>query len=86
MQQHGSKFDPTQGVKGQISKFRITKAVVNISAKILHAGRGAIDMKHIKRDFRLKAFIRSPGVDLGVGLRPKLIFFGIWSCCISNLS
>ena len=44
-------------------------------AEILHAGRGAIDMKHIKRYFRLKAWVRSPRVDLRVGPRPKLFFF-----------
>ena len=31
-------------------------------------------MKHIKRDFSLKAWVRSLGVDLGVGSRPKLNF------------
>ena len=30
-------------------------AIINIFAEILHAGRAAIDMKHIKRDFSLKA-------------------------------
>ena len=34
--------------------FTITKAVVNIFAEVLHEGRGAIDKKHIKQDFRLK--------------------------------
>ena len=33
--------------------------------QILHAGRRAIDMKHFKWDFSLKAWVRSPGVDLG---------------------
>ena len=31
--------------------FAITKAAVNFFSEILHANRGAIDMKHIKRDF-----------------------------------
>ena len=31
-------------------------------------------MKHIKRNFSLKAWVRAPGVDLGMGLRPKLNF------------
>ena len=36
-------------------------------AEILHAGRAAIDMKHIKRDFSLNAWVRAPGVVLGGG-------------------
>ena len=32
-------------------------------------------MKHIKQDFSLKAWVKSPAVDLGVGPR-SLIFFG----------
>ena len=43
-------------------------------------------MKHIKRDFSLKAWVHFPGVDLGVRPRPKLNLFGIRSCCISNKS
>ena len=39
-------------------------------AEILHADRGAIDMKNIKWDLRLKAWVRSPWIDLGVGPRP----------------
>ena len=34
-------------------------------AEILHAGRAAIDMKHIKQDFSLKAWVLAPGVDFG---------------------
>ena len=48
----------------------MTKAIiiiVNIFAEILHVGRAAIDMKHIKRDFSLKAWVRAPGVDFGWG-------------------
>ena len=55
-------FGPTSGVKGQIFKFR-NKAIVDIFAEILHAGRAAIDMKHIKR-----------WGTQGVGPRPKLNF------------
>ena len=33
--------------------FAISMAVVNIFAEIMHAGRGAIDMKHIKQDISL---------------------------------
>ena len=45
-------------------------------AEIIHAGRAAIDMKHIKQDFSLKAWVRAPGVELGGGggPRPKLNF------------
>ena len=35
-------------------------------------------MKNIKQDFSLKACVQSPGVDLRVGPRPKLNFYGIW--------
>ena len=44
-----SKFYP------EYLNFAITKAIINIFAEILHAGRAAIDMKHIKWDFSLKA-------------------------------
>ena len=37
--------------------FAITEAILNIFAEILHAGRAAIDMKHIKRDYSLKAWV-----------------------------
>ena len=36
-------------------------------AEILHAGRAAIDMKHIKRDFSLKAWVPVGWVNLGGG-------------------
>ena len=48
-------FDPTLGVKGQTFKFQNSKAIVNIFAEILHTGRAAIFMKHIKGDFSLNA-------------------------------
>ena len=40
----------------------------------MHAGRTTIDMKHIKRDFSLKAWVRARWMDLGVGQRPKFFF------------
>ena len=60
-----SKFYPTpKGSKVKYLNFAITKAIVNIFSETLHAGRAAIDMKHIKRDFSLKAWVRARGVDL----------------------
>ena len=56
---------PQLGSKGKYLNFSKTKAIVNIFAEILHAGRAAIDMKHIKQDFSLKTWVRAPGVDLG---------------------
>ena len=44
-------------------------------AEILHAGRVAIDMKHIKQDFSLKAWIRVCWVDLGGGAKTKIKLF-----------
>ena len=44
-------------------------------AEILHVGRAAIDMKHIKRDFSLKAWVRAPGVDLGGWAEAKIKLF-----------
>ena len=39
----------------------------------------AIDMKHNKRDFSLKAWwVRAPGVDLGSGTEAKIKLFRIW--------
>ena len=49
--------------------FVINKAVVNIFAEILHAGRAALDMKHINGDFRLP----------GVGYMPGYMYKGTWS-------
>ena len=46
-----------------------------IFAEILYAGRGAIDMKQIKQDFSRKAWVQSPGVDLGVGAKAKIELF-----------
>ena len=41
-------------------------------ADVLHAGRAAIDMKHIKRDYSLKALVRAHWVDLGGGAEAKI--------------
>ena len=40
----------------------------------MHTGRAAIDMKHIKRDFSLKAWVRACWVDLGGGAEVKIFF------------
>ena len=69
------KGSPPKGSKVKYLNFTITKAVVNIFAKILHAGRGAIDMRHIKGDFCLKVCAQSPGVDLGGGAEAKIKLF-----------
>ena len=44
-------------------------------AEILHTGRAAIDMKHIERDFSLKAWVQACWVDLGGGAEVKIKFF-----------
>ena len=44
-------------------------------AEILHVGRAAIDMNHIKQDFSLEAWVRAPGVDLGGGAEAKIKLF-----------
>ena len=75
-----SKFYPTpltppKGSKVKYLNFAITTAIVNIFAEILHASRAAIDMKHIKWDFSLKAWVRAPGVDFWVGAVAKIKLF-----------
>ena len=65
---------PRLGVKGQIFKFR-NNLDIFFFAEILHAGRAAIDMKHIKRDFSLKAWFRAPWVDLGGEAQAKIKLF-----------
>ena len=75
-----SKSYPTPLTPPKVSNvkylnFAITNAVVNIFAEIMHAGRGAINTKHMKQDFSLRACVQSPGVVLGVDPRPKLTFF-----------
>ena len=49
--------------------------MVNIFAEILHTGRAAIDMKHVKWDFILKAWVRALWVDLGGGAEAKIKLF-----------
>ena len=44
-------------------------------AEILHTGRAAIDMKYIKRDFSLKAWVRACWLDLGGGAEFKIKLF-----------
>ena len=44
-------------------------------AEILHAGRAAIDMKHIKRDFSLKAWVRVRWMDLRGWAEAKIKLF-----------
>ena len=51
------------------------KFSLNIFIEILHAGREAIDMKHIKQDYSLKPWVQSPGVDLGGGAEVIIKFF-----------
>ena len=63
------------GSKVKNFNFIMIKAVVIFFTEILHAGRGVIDMKHIKWDFSLKPWVQFHGVDLGVGPSPKLKFF-----------
>ena len=42
--------------------------------EILHPDSAAIDMKHIKRDFSLKAWVRVRWLDLGGGIEAKINF------------
>ena len=49
-----TSFDPPKGSKVKYFNFAITKAIVNIFAEILHEGRAAIDIKHIKRNFEFE--------------------------------
>ena len=60
---------PPKGSKVKYFNFSITEAIVDIFAEILHAGRAAIDMKHIKQDFSLKAWVVFPD-------HTHLLFFG----------
>ena len=41
----------------------------------MHAGRRTIDMKNIKQGFSLKAWVQSPGVDLGGWAKAKIEHF-----------
>ena len=74
---HGSvkALTPPKGSKVKYLNFAITKVIVNIFAEILHTGRAAIDMKHIKRDFSLKAWVRACWVDLGGWAEVKIKLF-----------
>ena len=64
-----------KGSKVKYLNFAITEAIVNIFAEILHTGRAAIDMKHIKWDFSLKPWVRASWVDLGDGTEAKIKLF-----------
>ena len=66
---------PPKGSKVKYFNFAITKAIVNIFAEILHAGRAAKAMNNIKRDFSLKAWVRVRWVDLEVGAEAKIKLF-----------
>ena len=55
--------------------FVINKAIVNIFAESLHAGRAAIDMMHIKGDLSLDAWVRSPSMSIGEGTEAKINLF-----------
>ena len=75
-----SKFYPTpltprKGSKVKYLNFAITKAIVNIFAGILLAGRTAIDMKYINRSFSLKVWVRDLVVDFGSGAEAKIKLF-----------
>ena len=68
---------PPKGSKVKYLNFAITKAIVNIFAETLHTGRAAIDMKHIKRDFSLMAWVLptdTPSTQ-GVGSKGQTISF-----------
>ena len=66
---------PPKWSKVKYLNFAITKAITNIFAEILHTGRAAIDMKHIKRNFSLKAWVQAWLVDLGDGAEVKIKLF-----------
>ena len=55
------------GSKVKHLNFAITQSFVNIFTEISPAAKVTIDMKYIKRDFSLKAWIRPPGWTKGVG-------------------
>ena len=66
---------PPKGSKVKYLNFAITKAIVNIFSENLHADTAAIDMKHIKPDFSLKAWVGARWVDLGGGAEAKIKLF-----------
>ena len=56
----------------------------------MRTGRAAIDMKHIKRDFSLKAWVQAPWMDIGGGAEVKMITFlrvksGYFKSCDSQI-
>ena len=61
---------PPKEQKVKYLNFAIAKAIVNIFAENFHAGRAAIDMKHIKREGQGPSLLDG----LGVWLWPKLNF------------
>ena len=63
-------------VRDDISeKYRFSHVFLLFFAEILRTGRAAIDMKHIKRDFSLKAWVRACWLDLGGGAEVKIKLF-----------
>ena len=66
---------PLMGSKVKYFNFAITMAIVNIFVEILNSDRAAIDMKHIKRDFSLKALVRVRWVDLRGSAEAKIKLF-----------
>ena len=72
---YSTPLTPPKGSKAKYFNFATTKAIVNIFAEILHAGRAAIGMKHIKRIFSLKALVRVCWVDLGGRAEAKIKLF-----------
>ena len=63
---------------GHIYPTKLQSVFNIVLSQISHADRCTIDMKHIKREFSLKALVRSPGWTKRMGRRPKLNFFRIW--------
>ena len=62
-------------LKVKYLNFAITQSVVNIFAESLHADRGTINMKHIKCDFRSKAWVRPFEWTYGVGSKGQYSTF-----------
>ena len=76
-----SKFYPTpfdphlRGQKSNILISQLLRQLLIFLAEILPAGRAAIDMKHIERDFSLKACVPVRWMDLGGGAEAKIKLF-----------
>ena len=68
-------FDPFLGDNCQTFKFRNNLGNCQYFAEILHTGRAAIFMKHIKGDFSLNAWAQSPRVYLVGGTEAKINLF-----------